>query len=160
MQKYHMRRQDREITDQKEISEILTQGKFAVIALCFENEPYIVTLSYGYDKGKNVLYFHTSAIGLKMEFIKKNPKACVSIIDDQGYILNECGHAYRTIVIHGEIRIVEQLEEKEYGLDIMLHHLEDKPEMVKEKALKNKEIYRKVAILKLDIISITGKKGR
>lgn len=160
MQKYHMRRQDREITDQNEIREIITQGKFAVIALCFENEPYIVTLSYGYDQEKNVLYFHASSIGLKLEFIRKNPKVCVTIIDDQGYIMDECEHAYRTIVINGEIHIVEQLEEKKHGLNVMLNHLENKPEMMKEKVIKSDEAYKNVAVLKLDILSISGKKGR
>lgn len=160
MQKYHMRRHDREITDQNEIRGILTQGKFAVIALCFENEPYIVTLSYGYDKEENVLYFHASSIGLKLEFIRKNPKVCVTIIDDQGYIMDECEHAYRTIVINGEIHIVEQLEEKKHGLNVMLNHLENKPEMMKEKVIKNDEAYKNVAVLKLDILSISGKKGR
>jgi uncharacterized protein len=62
MERYHMRRKDRQITDKDELSEILTQGKYAIISMCRDNEPYIVTLSYGYDKAKNALYFHT---GLK-----------------------------------------------------------------------------------------------
>ena len=49
MDRYHMRRQDRQINDETELSEIICRGKFAVLALCRNDEPYIVTLSYGYD---------------------------------------------------------------------------------------------------------------
>jgi uncharacterized protein len=92
MEKYHMRRNDRQITDETELSEVLTQGKYAMIAMCRENEPYIVTLSYGYDKSKDTLYLHTGLKGLKIDFITYNPNVCATIIDDGGYIMGECSH--------------------------------------------------------------------
>ena len=76
MQKYHLHnRPNREITSQIEITEILKKGKYAVISMCAENEPYIVTLSYGFDKLKNILYFHCSKQGLKLDFIKSNTQS-------------------------------------------------------------------------------------
>ncbi|XEQ92066.1 hypothetical protein SCACP_08820 [Sporomusa carbonis] len=53
---YHMRRHDRQLKTCKEINEILKKGKFVVLSLCQDNEPYIVTLSYGYDQSQNCLY--------------------------------------------------------------------------------------------------------
>ena len=50
MQKYHLNnRPNREMVDNSEITTILKSGKYATISLCRGNEPYIVTLSYGYD---------------------------------------------------------------------------------------------------------------
>lgn len=160
MEKYHMRRKDRQITDENELNEILTQGKYTIISMCRDNEPYIVTLSYGYDKGKNVLYFHTGLKGLKIEFINSNSNVCATIIDDGGYTMGECAHKYRSIVINGKISIVENLEEKKYGMEVILEHLEDNPSVIKERALKNEKIYNSIAILRLDIKDIIGKKGQ
>jgi nitroimidazol reductase NimA-like FMN-containing flavoprotein (pyridoxamine 5'-phosphate oxidase superfamily) len=155
-----MRRQDRQLNDENELKEILLKGKYIVIAMCRNNEPYIVALSYGYDELQNVLYVHTGTQGLKIDFIKYNPKVCATIIDDIGYIMNECGHEYRSVVINGKVSFVENLEEKKHGMEVILKHLEDQPNIVKERSLKKDEVYHNIAILRLDIESLTGKKGR
>lgn len=159
MGKYHMRRKEMEITDENELNEILTQGKYTIISMCRDNEPYIVTLSYGYDQRKNVLYFHTGLKGLKIDFVNSNANVCATIIDDRGYIMGECNHKYRSIVINGKISFVENLEEKKYGMEVILDHLEDNPSVIKERSLKNEEMYNSIAILRLDIKDIIGKKG-
>jgi uncharacterized protein len=160
LEKYHMRRQDRQINDVNELSEILSQGKYIVVSMCRDNEPYIVTLSYGFDKTQNVLFLHTGPKGLKVDFISYNPNVCATIIDDRGYLMGECGHEYRSIVINGRISFVESLEEKKYGMEVILNHLEYNPYIIKEKTLKNENMYNNISILKMDIMSLVGKKGR
>jgi uncharacterized protein len=159
MGKYHMRREEMQITDENELNEILTQGKYTIISMCRDNEPYIVTLSYGYDKRKNVLYLHTGLKGLKIDFLNSNANVCATIIDDRGYIMGQCNHKYRSIVINGKISFVENLEEKKYGMEVILDHLEDNPSVIKERSLKNEEMYNSIAILRLDIKDMIGKKG-
>lgn len=160
MEKYHLRRQDRQINNENELSEILLKGKYTVISMCRKNEPYIVTLSYGYDKSQNALYLHTGLEGLKIDFIKYNPNVCATIIDDRGYIMGECGHEYCSVVINGKISFVQNIEEKKRGMEVILNHLENTPSVVKEKALKNEKVYTNIAVLRMDIINIIGKKGR
>lgn len=155
-----MRRQDRQINDENELNEILLKGKYTVISMCRDNEPYIVTLSYGYDKSENALYLHTWVEGLKIDFIKYNPNVCAAIIDDRGYIMGECGHEYRSVVINGKIFFVQDIEEKKRGMEVILNHLENTPSVIKEKALKNEKVYNNIAVLRMDIINIIGKKGR
>ncbi len=46
---YHVLRQDREIKDRFELDRIIKNNKTATLALCRNNEPYVVTLTYGYD---------------------------------------------------------------------------------------------------------------
>lgn len=160
MPRYHLQKKEREIKDQKELLRIIKTGKYLTIALCRNNEPYIVTLSYGYDERKNAFYFHSRLRGLKCEFIKDNPHVCATIIEDKGYIMNECAHEFRSVIIWGKMSFVETLEEKKYGMDILLEHLEDNPDKIKQESLSNDIVYRNLGILRLDVIEIHGKWGR
>ena len=101
MEKYHMQKKEREIKDLEEIQEILIRGKYTTISLCNENKPYIVTLSYGYDKENSILYFHSSKTGLKIDFIKANSSVCATIIEDNGYKTGKCEHHYSYLFFIG-----------------------------------------------------------
>lgn len=157
MDRYHMRKKEREIKDEEELIEIIKQGKYAVISMCWNNKPYIVTLSYGYDEDKNSLYFHTAAKGLKIDFLKQNPNVCATVINDNGYVMNECDHKYYSVVFWGEMCVVQDTEEKKHGMEILLNHLEDDPKKLKEKFLKDDETLKKIMLLRLDIKELTGK---
>ncbi len=161
MRKYHLHnRPNREITDKSEINRILIEGKFAVISMCRENEPYIVTLSYGYDSENETLYFHCAKKGLKLDFLSSNKNVCATVIKDKGYVIDECEHEYESVVFWGDMQIVEELREKKHGMRILLHHLEDKDAVIKDKLLKSDDYYSKMEILKLKIEQIHGKAGR
>lgn len=151
---------DREIVLPEEINSILCHGKYTVISMCRQNEPYIVTLSYGYDKDSHALYFHCAKQGLKLDFISKNPLVCATVIEDGGYIRDECAHAFKSVVFWGEMFIVERLEEKKHGMQILLNHLEEKASVKKEMILKSDNAYSRMNILRLDIKQIQGKAGR
>lgn len=124
MQQYHLQnRPNRELKLDSEIKEILKSGKFTVISMCRDNEPYIVTLSYGFDVESNSLYFHCATRGLKLDFIKSNPKVCATVIEDGGYVMGQCEHHYKTVVFWGQLKVVTELEERVHGMKILLNHL-------------------------------------
>jgi len=154
-----MNKKEREITNRNVLMKILKQGKYVTISMCRDNEPYIVTLSYGYDQVKNALYFHCATKGLKLDFVKFNPNVCATIIEDKGYKMGDCSHAYRSVVFWGKIHLIKNLKEKKYGMDVLLNHLEDNPKKLKQRNLKSEEAYRKVGILRLDIEEMKGKQG-
>ena len=160
MAKYHMQKKEREIKDPDELTEILRRGKYAVLSLCRGNEPYVVTLNYGYDEEKNALYFHSAPRGLKIDFITHNPNVCGTVIEDRGYVMNECSHAYRSVVFWGNMYVVERLEEKKHAMGILLTHLEDNPDPIRERSLKGEKVYNTLGILRLTIREITGKHGQ
>jgi nitroimidazol reductase NimA-like FMN-containing flavoprotein (pyridoxamine 5'-phosphate oxidase superfamily) len=159
MPKYHLKRKDKEITSQADMQAIIKRGQYTVVALCHNDEPYLVTMNYGYDEKKNALYFHAALEGQKLEFIEHNPNACATIIEDLGYKQGECSHSYRTVVIRGRMAIVDNLDEKKHGLNILIDHLEQSPAETKLKFLKNDLTYDTVTVLRLDIEDITGKQG-
>lgn len=160
-EKYHVHnRPNREIKDRKEIEAILLNGKYTTIALCRNNEPYIVTLSYGWDKEANCVYMHCAQQGLKIDFIGENSNVCATIIEDLGYVHGECAHEYRSVVFWGNLQIVTDLNEKKHGLKVLLEHLEEHEAIRNEKMLKSFTYYDKMEILRLNIGEIHGKAGR
>lgn len=161
MQKYHLHnRPDRELTNPEEIAAILLKGKFAVISMCRNNEPYIVTLSYGYDAVNNSLYFHCAPHGLKLDFLAANQRVCATIIEDGGYMEGECAHNFRTVVFWGTMKPVATLEEKKQGMETLLRQLEPDNAIVTEKLAKSNNYYPHMELLKLEITEIHGKAGK
>jgi uncharacterized protein len=160
MQPYHMTKKEREITDPQVMADILRKGKFTVISLCRDNEPYVVTLSYGYDESSRTLYFHAGNSGLKLEFLRENPVVCGTVIEDRGYLTDECAHAYRSVVFWGKMTVVQSLEEKKQGMEVLFNQLEENPAPIKARTLKKDAAYDAVAVLRLRIDHITGKQGQ
>ena len=157
--KYHMLRSEKGILDRDIIISLLSSGRYATIALSGEDGPYIVTLSYGYDRESNCLYFHTAKRGRKLEIIGKHPLACATVIEDLGYRQGQCDHAYRSLVIHGRIRIVKEPEEMIHALEVMIDHLEADPDPVKERLLKRGDNFDRAEILRMEIEDISGREN-
>jgi nitroimidazol reductase NimA-like FMN-containing flavoprotein (pyridoxamine 5'-phosphate oxidase superfamily) len=161
MTTYHLQnRPDREITSRTELDQLLKNGKFVTISMCRGDEPYIVTLSYGYDSQLDTLYFHSAKKGLKNDFIQSNSLVCATVIEDGGYIPDECAHNYRSVVFWGEMSVVNDAVEKKHGMGILLNHLEQNPSVIKKLFLKSEEAYSRMEVLKLRIIQIRGKAGK
>ena len=155
---YHPKRVRNEILDPYEIEDILTSSNHITLALCANDVPYIVTMSYGYDKKNKNLYFHCANKGDKLDFIEKNTNVCATVIVDNGYLKTKCDHDYKSLIIRGKIEKVEDLEEKKHGLQILLNHLEEDPKPIFERNIQNDDSYGKVTILRLLMESVIGKK--
>jgi uncharacterized protein len=155
---YHVRRSDREITDQEELRSILEKGKYGIIALSRDDEPYAVTLSYGYDRAGNALYFHCAKEGQKIDFIRSNPRACLTVIEDDGFDADSCEHSYRSAVLHGRIFFVDEPAEMDLGIRLMIAQLEKKdPDRYLAKLKTGHKSYDNLGMIKFVIERITGK---
>lgn len=160
MTPYHLRRKEREIADPAALRDLVSKGRYAAVALCRDGEPYVVTMNYGFDTGREALYFHCALEGLKLDFIRSNPRACATIVHDLGYRDGECDHAYRSVVLRGPISIVDDEAERAHGLGVMIDHQEAEPGPVRERTMPGGRIARPVGLLRLDIEEMTGKEGR
>ncbi|MDR3245809.1 MAG: hypothetical protein LBT50_05185, partial [Prevotellaceae bacterium] len=92
--------------------------------------------------------------------IKNNPRVCATIIEDGGYIHNECGHWYKTVVFGGNIKIVSDFDEKRKGMQVLLNQLETDTEIKSKKLDAPPALYETMEVLKLEITEIHGKSGR
>jgi len=159
--RYHLRRADREITDPAQIDSIIVRGRYTTLALVDGDEPYAVTLSYGYDANSSRLYFHVAHEGHKIDVIGKNPRACATIVIDEGYNHGECEHPFESAVIRGTLRTVADDDEKLRAIRALVEHLEDEPE--EYWASRSWNLSDRLAgfkALALEIESVTGKRGK
>jgi nitroimidazol reductase NimA-like FMN-containing flavoprotein (pyridoxamine 5'-phosphate oxidase superfamily) len=154
-----MIRQDRAITSETEIRELLAGGRLASVAMCRKDEPYIVTMNYGYDPDQHVIYFHCALKGLKLDYIGDNPAVCATVIHDRGYVEGKCEHKYQSLVIRGSMRIVDEFEDKKHGIEVLMEHQESDADPVRKRNFKKDTDYDKFLILRLDIEEIDGKQS-
>jgi nitroimidazol reductase NimA-like FMN-containing flavoprotein (pyridoxamine 5'-phosphate oxidase superfamily) len=159
MTMYHPRRSEKEITDKAELNRLLKEGKYAVIGMAKDGEPYVVSLSYGHDEANQCLYFHCAQAGEKIGFLKSNPNVCATIIEDRGYVQGKCEHAYSSLVIRGTMDILQSIEEKKHGLQVLVRHLEgDAAGSIISEQVTSDKSYDKVGILRLNIATVVGKR--
>lgn len=152
--RFHVRRKDREITDPQALKTVLKTTKYVTIALCMDNEPYLVSLSHGYDENRNCLYFHCASEGKKLAYINANNKAWGQAVLDYG-VTDECDYAYTSVHFSGTVYLIEDLSEKQHAIEVMVSQLSTKPE---EKLSKIKpEKLAKTTMGRIDITYMTGK---
>jgi nitroimidazol reductase NimA-like FMN-containing flavoprotein (pyridoxamine 5'-phosphate oxidase superfamily) len=152
---FHVRRKDREITDSDALKKVLKSTKYVTIALCMDNEPYLVSLSHGYDETRNCLYFHCADEGKKLVYLKANSKVWGQAVQDYG-VTDECDYAYTSVHFKGTVTLIDDLSEKQHAMEVMVRQLSEKPE---EKLAKIKpEKLAKTAMGRIDINYLTGKK--
>lgn len=109
-----MRRFKQALTTE-EIKEILRKNTSGVLALIDkEGFPYAVPLSYVF-RG-NSLYFHGAKTGHKMEAMLSNPNASFCIIDQDQVVSERFTTFYRSALVFGTMRILEDSKEKEEAL--------------------------------------------
>ena len=71
-----MRRAEREIKDKSEIEKIIMKAIVCRVAVCEDNEPYVIPMCFGFKDG--ALFFHSAQEGKKVEILKKNDRVCSS----------------------------------------------------------------------------------
>jgi nitroimidazol reductase NimA-like FMN-containing flavoprotein (pyridoxamine 5'-phosphate oxidase superfamily) len=151
----HMRRMDKQITDAEKMKEILESVKYVTVALCMDNTPYLVTLSHGYERKHNCIYFHCASEGKKIEFMKANDHVWGQALNDLGYAVSQCNHLFETVQFSGKVTFLNTLEEKREALECMIRHLEKDPEPVIAR-IKNARLAG-TTFGRIDIEHMTGK---
>jgi nitroimidazol reductase NimA-like FMN-containing flavoprotein (pyridoxamine 5'-phosphate oxidase superfamily) len=152
---FHVRRKDREITDQAEMRQILKATKYVTVALCMDNQPYLISLNHGYDEQKNCLYFHCAPEGKKLVYAKANSQVWGQAVLDFG-VTDECDYAYTSVQFGGTWSLIEDLAEKQHGMEVLVRQVSLNPE---EKLSKIKpEKLAKTTMGKIEVKYLSGKK--
>ena len=152
---FHVRRKDREITDPGEMNQVLKSTKYVTVALCIDNEPYLVSLSHGFDEKQTCLYFHCATEGKKLVYLKSNNKVWGQAVLDYG-VTDDCDYAYTCVHFSGRILLVDDLTEKQHAIEVMVRQLSANPEAKLAKIKPEK--LAKTTMGRIDIDYMTGKK--
>ncbi len=158
---HHMRRKDRAITDPARIGAILNAGRYCTFGLVDGDEPYVFTLSYGYDGCGSRMYCHAAREGRKLDIIRRNPLGCGTVILDHGYTPGECEHPFESVVMDGRFRILEDTEEKRHALQVLVGQLEpDSATFWEDENLDDDAQMNRFTGLCFEITSMTAKAGK
>lgn len=153
-----IRRKEKEITEKKEMLEIILSAKYIIVAMCNNNVPYLATLSHGYDEDRHCIYFHCAKEGKKIDILKENNIVWGQALMDNGYVQGSCDHLYATTQFMGRVTLIDNIHEKRHGLEVMIRALETDPEKVMESQLKPESI-QGVQIARIDLEYMSGKKS-
>ena len=112
-----LRRKEKAIGNTDEMVAILEHTEYITIAMCLDNAPYLATLSHGYDKSRNCLYFHCAQEGKKVDILKQNNAVWGQAMLDKGYVQGACDHLFATTQFRGRVTFVEEMDEKRHALE-------------------------------------------
>lgn len=115
-----MRRKDKLVTDNKQLHEVIHKAEVGRLAMADGNEPYVIPLSFGFD-GTH-LYFHAAREGRKVDILKRNNLVCVEFEENVKLLKSvnkvcDWSVQYFSVLCHGKAELIEDLEEKRYGLN-------------------------------------------
>lgn len=156
-----MRRTDREVTDPAQIARIIEKAKIVHVGMADGGRPYVVPLHYGalFNDGILTLYLHCANEGRKLDFIKKNPQVFIEIDTDiapisGGEIPCKYGSAYASVMGEGTAQIVENGDEKIFGLECIMKTQTGRGFTV------SAQMAAAVTVLKIEVPQVTAKSRR
>ena len=152
-----MTKRERQVTDPKQIRDILDAGKVLHLGLAVDNEPYVVPMNYGYtfENEKLVIYLHSAVRGKKLDMLQKNPKVFFEIDCDiqpfEGKLPCQYGMVYSSIMGKGVATIVDDVEEKKQAMTVLM-----KTQTGKDFVF-NDQLVSIVAVIRIDVEGYTAK---
>lgn len=157
-----MRRKDREIVDRTRIIEVMRQSQVCHVAFFDEEFPYIVPLNFGLAEkdGHIELYFHGAKTGHKHDLLQKNNHVAFSMEVTHDIVTGpqvgacECTMEFESVCGTGVMEYVTE-EEKIPALQAMLEHYHVEEG---DRYHFHEEVVPSLAVLKLTVLSMTGKK--
>jgi nitroimidazol reductase NimA-like FMN-containing flavoprotein (pyridoxamine 5'-phosphate oxidase superfamily) len=158
MARYHLRRSEKVLEDPREIEQVLASVRIMTVACCLQNEPYLFTVDFAWDPEARELWFHSATEGRKIKMLQANPRVCVTVVEDRGYVDGECDHAFRSLILEGTSHVVTDLSEKRRALELLVRRHERQPEAVLAR-FAGDEAVRKLGIVRISVDSVSGKQG-
>ncbi len=151
-----MRRKRQQLSP-AECEEILRRGTSGVLAAEGDGGyPYAVPLSYIYEDGR--LYFHCAKAGHKLDAVQRNKKVSFCVIDRDTIVPEEYTSYFRSVIVFGEMRILEDEAEKWSAMErlSLKYAPEDSPENRRRAIEKD---WAPLCVLELAVVHMSGKEA-
>ena len=151
-----LRRKNQALT-QEECEAILQRGETCVLALAGDDGyPYAVPVNYCYAEGK--VFIHCAKEGHKIDAVRRDPKASLTVIDCAKVLPEEYSTHYRSVIAFGRMRILED-EEKRKAIEAFSARFS--PQLSREE--RDRVIARwllTLAVLEFTLEHISGKPSK
>jgi nitroimidazol reductase NimA-like FMN-containing flavoprotein (pyridoxamine 5'-phosphate oxidase superfamily) len=152
-----MRRKDKEVTDIKELMQIIDKCKVCRIAMQDKNGLYIVPMNFGYTYENNqlVLFFHSANEGRKINALRENNNICFEMDCEHNLITSDIackyGYSFESIIGDGMAIFVDDIEEKKTAFSIIMKHQTGKDFSFDDRMVNN------VLVFKIIVHNYSGK---
>jgi len=135
---------------------ILNNGTSGVLAVSGDNDyPYAVPLSYVYHDSK--IFFHCAISGHKLDAIARNEKVSFCVIDQDKVVPQEYTTYFRSVIVFGKARILEDEAEKRSALEKLAARYS--PDYEQGRLREIDKQLKRVCVVELAIEHMTGKEA-
>ena len=152
-----MRRNDKEITEQRQMDDIIRNSLVCRVALAKDNMPYVVPLSFGYDGG--AIYLHTAPEGKKIEYFEANPSVCFEFerqVELRRHPQSACkwSFSFESVIGYGTTSELVDPAEKVRALNEIMRQYSGKTWPLESASMAT------VRVWKIAVTSMTGKQSK
>ena len=98
------------VMTRNEMERLLEKYSIGRLGLTFQNESYIVPVTYKYGQGK--VFFHSARQGKKVDFIKNNSRVCFEV--------DEYEKGWASVICYGTLTLREDIEAKKEFAEVFL----------------------------------------
>lgn len=99
-----------------EMERLLEKCSCGRLGLNFQNEPYVVPVSYGYDQGR--IFFHSAKQGKKVDFIKNNSRVCFEVDEWEKGSAN-VDESFASVICYGTATLREDIEAQREFFEVL-----------------------------------------
>ena len=151
------------IRDEVWMRAFLHEAKVGHIASTWDDQPFLTPSNFWFDEANQRIIFHSNISGRVRANLERNPKVCLEI-SDVGKLLPsnialEFSLQYRSVVVFGTARILEDPEEKRAALYGLIKKYFPEMEVGKEyRPITDKELKR-TTVYAIEIESWSGKEN-
>lgn len=134
------------ITQRAEIESIIRQCPYCTVGLTDrDGNPYVIPMNFAYHDG--TIYLHSGPDGSKIEMVTRHPRICITFClgHELVYMHRQVACSYsmksRSVMCRGNVRFVEDLEQKRRVLDIIMQQYTTDEFKYSEPAVRNVKIW-------------------
>ena len=119
------------ITDAAEIEAIIRKCPYCTVGITDpEGNPYVVPMNFAYRDG--IIYLHSGPEGGKVAMAERHPRICITFCDSM---------KSRSVMCHGNVRFIEDMDEKRRILDIIMQQYTSDEFKYSEPAVRNVKVW-------------------
>ena len=150
-----MRRIKQALENEESIA-VLKRATSGVLAVSGDDGyPYAVPLSFVYEDGR--LFFHCANTGHKLDGLTRNEKVSFCVIDKDQIVPEEYTTYYRSVIIFGKARILEDAKEKRTALEILAAKYS--PNHKKGRLEEIDKLFKQTCMVEIEIEHLSGKES-
>jgi uncharacterized protein len=155
-----VRRKDR-AKDDPWIKTFLHRAPFGMLAMSYDDQPFINSNLFVYDESRQAIYFHNAYVGRTPATVAANPQVCFHTAE-MGRLLPadeaiEFSVEYCGVTVFGQCQLITDEAEARYSLQLLMDKYFPQLKPIEDYRPIEAQDLKITAVLRIDIESWSGK---